>query len=256
MYMLNRDYLNYIASLDDDFKCLLDFNDTSVLKSTNVSQEIFEYHIEPYIHDLNIEALYCLCIYTLHLISNNKVWATYQSKGDVFFNVMSKLRGKSITKISFYEKSRRTPISIDNSELIRFIVDQLDNSGIHLFNEQSTIQEVKVSEYLNVGNIRDMLTMIITTLIEHEINQKITPQYKELVVRILYLFQLRQEITPSEINKYCEREVFDSIRSKAKVWRWFPLPNSKENPYPSPQQIEAHDRFKGKKVPRRSPKRS
>ena len=104
---------------------------------------------------------------------------------------------------------------------------------------------------MNIGDIRDYVLAILTELIKHETNrQKLSVIHKELVVRILYIFHLRQELYG--IESYCEREVYDSIKSKIKSLKWFPFPNTKDNPYPSPQQIRTHDRFKGRKVPRKS----
>ncbi len=40
--MLNRDYLEYISSVDDDLPCLLDFKDEDVLKSCTVEFDAFK----------------------------------------------------------------------------------------------------------------------------------------------------------------------------------------------------------------------
>ena len=257
--MLNRDYLEYISSIDDDLRYLLDFKDEEVLKCCTVSLDDFKTYISPYLHGFDVDALYCLCVYVIHLLSHNKVWATQNSISDDYFELMSKLRKKSITKISFgyLDDGSEKQISLTNYQLVQAILEQLEVYRRFVEFTPQNIIEIEASEYVSSGSVRDILFMVLTELIKHNTEKdRITPNNKELVVRILYLFNLRQEIVHNQDNKYCEREVYDSIKSKIKTWAWFPIPNSPKNPYPSPQQIKTHDRFKGKKIPRRSSKRS
>ncbi len=171
---------------------------------------------------------------------------------------MSKLKKKSITKISFgyLDDGSEKQIPLMNYQLIQTILEQLETyRSLVEFNPQNIV-EIEVSEYISTGSVRDILFMVLTELIKHVTEKnRITPNNKELVVRILYLFNLRQEIAQNPINKYCEREVYDSIKSKIKTLAWFPVPNTPQNPYPSPQQIRTHDRFKGRKILRKSPKK-
>ena len=257
--MLNRDYLEYISSVDDDLKCLLDFKDEDVLKSCTVEFDAFKAYISPYLNGLDVQALYCLCVYVIHLLSHNKVWATQNSISDDYFELMSKLRKKSITKISFgyLDDGSEKQIPLTNYQLVQTILEQLEVYQRFVESAPQNIVEIEASEYISLGSVRDMLLLILTQLIKHETGKsRITPNHKNLVVRILYLFNLRQEIVHNQDNKYCEREVYDNIKSKIKAWVRFPVPNSPKNPYPSPQQIKTHDRFKGKKIPRKSPERS
>ena len=257
--MLNRHYLKYISSIDDDLKCLLDFKDEDVLNHCTVSFEDFEAYISPDLHGLDVEALYCLCVYVMHLLSHNKVWATQNSMCDDYLELMSKLRNKSVCKISFWhvENGVKKQIPLTNKVIVQNIIQQLEAYGKLVESPQFDVFEVEASAYLNTGSVRDMVLLIMTKLIEHEYGGKITPQYKKLVVKILFLFKLREEYDPkSVLDNYCEREVYDNIRSKIKPIKWFPVPNNKDNPYPSPQQIETHDRLKGRKIPRKSPKRA
>ena len=257
--MLNRDYLQYIASVDDDLKYLLDFKDEDVLKCCMVKFDDFRDYISPYLYGFDVEALYCLCVYVIHLLSHNKVWATQNSISDDYFELMSKLKKKSISKIAFcyMDDGSEKQILLMNHQVVQNILEQLEAyRSLVEFNPQNIVK-IEVSEYISTGSVRDILFMVLTELIKHVTEKnRITPNNKELVVRILYLFNLRQEIVHDQDNKYCEREVYDNIKSKIKTWAWYPIPNTPNNPYPSPQQIKTHDRFKGKKIPRKSPKRS
>ena len=251
--------MEYISSVDDDLKCLLDFKDEDVLKSCTVGFKDFRDYISPYLHGFDVEALYCLCVYVIHLLSHNKVWATQNSISEDYFELMSKLRKKSITKISFgyLDNGSEKQIPLTNYQLVKTILEQLKVYRRLVESAPQNIVEIEASEYVSSSSVRDILFMVLTELIKHKTEKdRISPDNKELVVRILYLFNLRQEIVHDQDNKYCEREVYDSIKSKIKTWEWFPISNSPKNPYPSPQQIEIHNRFKGKKIPRKSPKRS
>lgn len=251
--MLNRDYLKYISEVDDDFKCLLAFEDADVLRTADISFNDFKEKIQPYAQSLDIEALYCLCIYIIHLFVHNEVFVTTSPDEDEFFEFLSKIGDKSINKISFSIVDDK-PVSINNLKFINFIKKEIDTYRELIEFSQYEVVKVKAIQYMNTGDIRDYVLAILTELIKHETDrQKLSVIHKELVVRILYLFQLRLELYGKE--GYCEREVYDSIKSKLKSFRWFPLPNTKDNPYPSPQQIRNHDRAKGRKVPRKSPKR-
>lgn len=251
--MLNRDYLKYISEVDDDFKCLLAFEDADVLRTADISFTDFKEIMRPYAQSLNIEALYCLCIYIIHLFVHNEVFVTISPDEDTFFELLSKIGDKSISKISFSIVDDKS-VSITNQKFINFIEKEIDTYRELIEFSQYEVVKVKAIQYMNTGDIRDYVLAILTELIKHETNrQKLSVIHKELVVRILYIFNLRQELYGKE--DYCEREVYDSIKSKIKSFKWFPLPNTKDNPYPSPQQIRNHDRAKGRKVPRKSPKR-
>lgn len=247
--MLNRDYLEYISKIDDDLKCLLAFEDVDVLRTADITQKSFEEIMQPYVQCLDIEALYCLCIYIIHLFVHNEVFVTQNPDEDEFFELLSKIRDKSINKISF-SVTEASPVSITNLKFIRFVEKEIDAYRELIQFSQHNVVKMRVSEFMSKGDVRDFVLLILTELIKHETNsKKLSPAYKELVVRILYLFNLRTELYG--IDSYCEREVYDSIKNKAKNLKWFPIPNTKETPYPSPQQIETHDRFKGRKVPKK-----
>ena len=69
--MLNRDYLKYISEADDDFKCLLAFEDADVLRTADISFNDFKEIIQPYAQSLDIEALYCLLILLSPILERN-----------------------------------------------------------------------------------------------------------------------------------------------------------------------------------------
>lgn len=247
--MLNRDYLKYISEVDDDLKCLLAFEDVDVLRTADLTLKDFKEIMQPYVQCLNVEALYCICIYIIHLFVHNEVFVTQSPDKDEFFELLLKIRDKSINKISFFVVDA-SPVPITNQKFIRFIEKEIDAYREQIQFSRYDVVKMRVSEFMSKGDVRDYVLLILTELIKHETNsQKLSPSYKELVVRILYLFNLRTELYG--IDSYCEREVYDSIKNKAKTLKWFPIPNTKENPYPSPKQIEIHDRFKGRKIPKK-----
>ena len=250
--MLNRDYLKYISEADDDFKCLLAFEDADVLRTADISYNDFKEEIRPYVQSLNVEALYCLCIYIIHLFVHNEVFVTLSPDEDEFFEFLSKMRDKGINKISFSVVDG-SPVSITNQKFIRFVEKEIDTYRELVEFSQYDVMKVQAKEYLNIGDIQDYVFVILSELIKHETNkQKLSVPYKNMVVKILNLFKLRVEIVHNLDNHYCEREVYDSIKSKIKPLKWFPQPNTKDNPYHTPQQIRTHDRFKGRKVPRKN----
>ena len=250
--MLNRDYLKYISEADDDFKCLLAFEDADVLKTADITLDDFKEEIQPYAQSLNVEALYCLCIYIIHLFVHNEVYVTLSPDEDEFFEFLSKIRDKSINKISFSVVDD-SPVSITNLKFIRFIEKEIDIYRELIEYSRYDVVKMKAIEYLNIGDIRNYVFVILSELIKHETNkQRLSVPYKNMVIRILNIFKLRAEIVHDQHNHYCEREVYDSIKSKIKPLKWFPQPNTKNNPHHTPQQIRTHDRFKGRKVPRKS----
>ena len=251
--MLKRDYLEYISNAEDDFKCLLAFEDTGVLRTADISFNDFKEEIQPYyIQSLDVEALYCLCIYIIHLFVHNEVFVTLSPDEDEFFEFLSKIRNKSINKISFSVVDE-SPVSITNLNFIRFIKKEIDNYRELIEFSRFEVVKMKAIEYMNIGDIRDYVFIILSEVFKHETNkQKLSVPYKNLVIKILNIFKLRAEISHNTNNHYCEREVYDNINSKIKTLKWFPQPNTKDNPYHTPQQIRTHDRFKGRKVPRKS----
>ena len=168
--MLNRDYLKYISEADDDFKCLLAFEDADVLRTADISYNDFKEEIRPYVQSLNVEALYCLCIYIIHLFVHNEVFVTLSPDEDEFFEFLSKMRDKGINKISFSVVDG-SPVSITNQKFIRFVEKEIDTYRELVEFSQYDVMKVQAKEYLNIGDIQDYVFVILSELIKHETNK-------------------------------------------------------------------------------------